>query len=245
MEEKGITKVFHGNDPVFGENGVDVYLHLKERNYFENFERTEFVSTTDLIGKMLYRRKYENFENYTEKTENFCAKKKKYFFDLLKKFEIPKKEKKGRIVYVDGTFDLFHAGNASFLENARLQGDYLIVGIHSSKDSHKEKGVIPIQSLVERQITVSGIKYVDEIIPNSPFYINEEFIKSNKIDVIVYGKCIKYYENVKNIVEIKKIVSDFPYLSSQSIISRIIDNYDKYYERNIKRGHNIDDSLFL
>ncbi len=35
-----------------------------------------------------------------------------------------------RIVYVDGTFDLFHAGHAEFLKAARSLGDFLLVGIH-------------------------------------------------------------------------------------------------------------------
>lgn len=37
------------------------------------------------------------------------------------------------VVYVCGTFDLFHIGHLCFLEEARKLGDYLIVGIHSDQ----------------------------------------------------------------------------------------------------------------
>lgn len=35
-----------------------------------------------------------------------------------------------RIVYIDGTFDLFHAGHAELLKAAKTMGDFLLVGIH-------------------------------------------------------------------------------------------------------------------
>jgi ethanolamine-phosphate cytidylyltransferase len=36
-----------------------------------------------------------------------------------------------RIVYTAGAFDLFHVGLLDYLEQARKEGDYLIVGLHS------------------------------------------------------------------------------------------------------------------
>lgn len=242
VEKRAITKVFHGNDFIGDCLGNDCYASIKEKGFFEFFERTEFISTTELVGRMLYRKNsdFSQMRLFEMEEKNLAEEKREYLLDLLKKFEIPKKEKKGKVVYVDGTFDMFHAGNASFFKKAKENGDYLIVGIHSSRDSIKEKKIAPVQTLIERQITVSGIKYVDEIITHVPFYVTEEFVKANRIDLIIYGKSEKYYENVKNIIEIKKIVSDFPNLSTKIIIKRIFDNYEKYRQRNIKRGYNMD-----
>jgi ethanolamine-phosphate cytidylyltransferase len=38
-------------------------------------------------------------------------------------------------VYACGSFDLFHIGHLSFLEEARRHGDYLIVGLYSDQVS--------------------------------------------------------------------------------------------------------------
>ncbi|KHN40577.1 Ethanolamine-phosphate cytidylyltransferase [Glycine soja] len=38
-----------------------------------------------------------------------------------------------RIVYIDGAFDLFHAGHVEILRLARDLGDFLLVGIHTDQ----------------------------------------------------------------------------------------------------------------
>jgi len=40
-----------------------------------------------------------------------------------------------KIIYVCGSFDLFHIGHLCFLEAARKMGDYLVVGIYSDQAS--------------------------------------------------------------------------------------------------------------
>ena len=63
------------------------------------------------------------------------------------------------------TFDLLHAGHVAMLAEARGQCDYLIVGLQTDptidRPDTKNK---PVQSIVERQIQLQAVKYVDEII---------------------------------------------------------------------------------
>ena len=43
----------HGDDLVLGPNGEDTYKPFKEAGRFKVFKRTEGISTTDIVGKLL------------------------------------------------------------------------------------------------------------------------------------------------------------------------------------------------
>lgn len=71
----------------------------------------------------------------------------------------------GKIGFTCSTFDLLHAGHITMLEEARRQCEFLIVGLQNDPTADRpESKNAPIQSLVERQIQLSAVKYVDEII---------------------------------------------------------------------------------
>ena len=63
-----------------------------------------------------------------------------------------------------GAFDLFHAGHVMMLEEAKTVCDYLIVCIQSDPSLDKKEKNKPVQSIVEREIQVSGCRYTDEVI---------------------------------------------------------------------------------
>ena len=63
-----------------------------------------------------------------------------------------------------GAFDLFHAGHVLMLEEAKTICDYLIVCIQSNPSLDREEKNKPIQSIIEREIQVSGCRFVDEVI---------------------------------------------------------------------------------
>ena len=62
-----------------------------------------------------------------------------------------------------GAFDLFHAGHVLMFEEAKTVCDHLIVGIQTDPSIDRKSKNPPVQSIVERQIQVSGCKYVDEV----------------------------------------------------------------------------------
>lgn len=43
----------HGDDPCIGPDGKDVYADVKARGLFRSIPRTEGVSTTEIVGRML------------------------------------------------------------------------------------------------------------------------------------------------------------------------------------------------
>ena len=58
----------HGDDQVLGPNGEDTYGCFKEAGRFKVFKRTEGISTTDIVGKLLLfckdmERKFSNVES--------------------------------------------------------------------------------------------------------------------------------------------------------------------------------------
>ena len=89
-------------------------------------------------------------------------------------------------VYVDMVADLFHYGHANFLRQAKKHGNYLIVGIHSDKvvEGYKRS---PIMTMKERVDTVSSCRYVDEVVPNAPLIIDQDWLNIHKIDLVVHG----------------------------------------------------------
>jgi len=71
----------------------------------------------------------------------------------------------GKIGFTCSTFDLLHAGHITMLEEAKHHCDFLIVGLQTDPtiDRSDSKNP-PVQSLVERQIQLAAVKYVDEIV---------------------------------------------------------------------------------
>lgn len=74
-----------------------------------------------------------------------------------------KNEKRVKIGYLSGTFDLFHVGHLNLLKRAKQHCDYLIVGVHPDA-SHKGKQTFI--SFEERMEIVGACKYVDKVVPS-------------------------------------------------------------------------------
>ena len=75
------------------------------------------------------------------------------------------KEQGKKIGITFSTFDLLHAGHIVMLAEAKNHCDYLIAAIQTDptidRPDTKNK---PVQSIVERQIQVSAVRYVDEVV---------------------------------------------------------------------------------
>ena len=69
-----------------------------------------------------------------------------------------------KVGFTCSTFDLFHAGHVSMLEEAKKQCDHLIVAIQSDPTIDRPEKNKPIQSLIERQSHGRAGKFVDETI---------------------------------------------------------------------------------
>lgn len=72
-------------------------------------------------------------------------------------------EKRVKIGYLSGTFDLFHVGHLRLLKRAKQYCDYLIVGVHPDASHKGKETFIPFD---ERMEIVGGCQYVDKVVPS-------------------------------------------------------------------------------
>ena len=69
---------------------------------------------------------------------------------------------KHNVVLTNGCFDILHAGHVSYLQEAKLCGDVLIVGINSDSSVRALKGEgRPINDELDRAFVLSSLKCVD------------------------------------------------------------------------------------
>jgi glycerol-3-phosphate cytidylyltransferase len=84
-------------------------------------------------------------------------------------------------------FDLLHAGHVKMLEEAKLNCDYLIVGLQTDPTIDRPTKNKPTQTVVERYIQLKACKYVDEIVPYATEQDLEDILKSFTIDLRIVG----------------------------------------------------------
>jgi len=96
------------------------------------------------------------------------------------------KEKKVGITF--STFDLLHAGHIAMLSEAKTHCDYLIAALQTDptidRADSKNK---PIQSIVERQIQLQAVRYVDEIVVYETEKDLEDILLTLPINVRILG----------------------------------------------------------
>lgn len=94
----------------------------------------------------------------------------------------------GTIGFTCSTFDLLHAGHVVMLEEAKRHCDYLIVGLQNDPTEDRPEKNKPIQSIVERQIQLSAIKYIDEIVVYNTEADLEDLLLTLPINIKVMGE---------------------------------------------------------
>lgn len=98
------------------------------------------------------------------------------------------KQNKLSIGIVFSSFDLLHAGHIAMLAEAKNHCDYLICGLQTNptidRPDTKNK---PVQSIVERQIQLQAVRYVDDIVVYETEKDLEDILLTLPIDVRILG----------------------------------------------------------
>lgn len=89
-------------------------------------------------------------------------------------------------VYADMVADLFHYGHVEFLRQISAMGDYVLIGINADDVAEKYKRR-PIHTMEKRMASVLACQYVDEVIPDAPWFFDPEWIEKYDIGLVVHG----------------------------------------------------------
>ncbi|KAJ6969248.1 hypothetical protein NC653_037039 [Populus alba x Populus x berolinensis] len=199
FDEYNIDYIIHGDDPCVLPDGTDAYALAKKAGRYKQIKRTEGVSSTDIVGRMLLCTRERSISD----SHNQSSLQRQFSHGHSQKFEdggsgsgtrvshfLPTSRRivqfsngKGpgqdaRIIYIDGAFDLFHAGHVEILKLARALGDFLLVGIHNDQIVSSKRGAHrPIMNLHERSLSVLACQYVDEVIIGAPWEVSKDMGK--------------------------------------------------------------------
>lgn len=211
MDQYNCQYCAHGDDLTMDANGVDTYQEVKDQGRYKEFKRTQGVSTTNIVGRMILacqerKDSSANESNEDKKLQSDFAEgqsKEKTVspFTGVSKFlqttqRITQFQAGAReataddvVVYVSGAFDVFHNGHLGFLKAALEQtnGTYLVVGLHSDEEVQRYRGN-PIFTLNERTLSILACKYVNEVVIGAPYKIDNEIINHFKINYVCHGQ---------------------------------------------------------
>lgn len=90
-------------------------------------------------------------------------------------------------IFIDGVFDLMHAGHFNALRKAKKFGNELVVGINSDLDCYNLKGSYPIYNQNERGELMKGCKWVDEIIIGTPYKVGKSLLDELNCEFVAHG----------------------------------------------------------
>lgn len=144
-------------------------------------------------------------------------------------------------IYTDGVFDCFHYGHARLFQKVKLllPHVHLIIGVCKDEDIIQEKAK-PIMNLKERMESAKHCRWVDEVVV-APWVPTNKFLDSINAHYLAHDPEPYPYQGMADcyseIKEAGRFISTTRTdgISTTDIIVKIIEDYDIYVERSIKK----------
>ena len=263
----------HGDDIPTNEHGNTIYDEIIAKKRLRVFRRTEGISTTVIIGRLLLGMK-DKFDALDEKDENNLKIKKSYE-DLEKAsnlqfgtmttllttsyriadFSNKKMPNPGdKVVYICGEFDVLHMTHIEALKKAKESGDFVYVGVYDDITVNKRKGKYnPVLNINERCLNLLALKYVDDVVFGAPEIITQDLIHNLNVDVVIQfitpkmkeGKCDKEEKIFEAAKRVGKLkeIEINGELSNDVLSEKIWENKEQYISKYIKKSAKVDDHI--
>lgn len=111
-----------------------------------------------------------------------------YQYETDLKFQVQEWQRlQNKVVFTNGCFDILHVGHVTYLEEAKNEGDKLIVAVNSDESVRKLKGPgRPVNDEKSRLIVLAALQSVDAVIlfgEDTPY----ELINALRPDMLVKG----------------------------------------------------------
>lgn len=111
----------------------------------------------------------------------------------------------------------------------------------SDNETHKRKGKT-VMSDIERYEAVSHCKWVDQVIPDAPWFVTQDFLDKYQIDYVAHDAEPYQSSESGDVYSFVKAQGKFlptqrtGGISTSDLITRIVRDYDAYLRRNLERG---------
>uniref|UniRef100_A0AAY5EEI5 ethanolamine-phosphate cytidylyltransferase n=1 Tax=Electrophorus electricus TaxID=8005 RepID=A0AAY5EEI5_ELEEL len=241
----------HGDDITLTVDGRDTYEEVKRMDRYRECKRTQGVSTTDLVGRMLLMTKahHTNMDNsdYQQHAGNLGKGPKGHspwtgvsqFLQTSQKiiqFASGKEPQAGdTIIYVAGAFDLFRI---------LLCVDGKIIPYVCAGESVTHQGFLSLRltGLNRPPTNLLYSSYVSEVVIGAPYAVGKDLLDHFKVDLVCHGKTevLPDKDDTDPYAEPKKrgifrMIDSGNGLTTDIIVQRIIENRLQFEARNQKK----------
>ncbi|KAH9388022.1 hypothetical protein TYRP_009226 [Tyrophagus putrescentiae] len=265
MDKHGCDFCVHGNDITLDEHGLDTYRYVKTAGRYRECRRTEGVSTTDIVGRMLLMTKSHHQHRDEEgrvdaatsdqirlgdtgTTHSPLDGHQPVSADDAQDYPVCRGQGPAPRATASSTSTgpltcLVNIGHVAFLEKAKAEGDYLIVGLHTDQVVNGRLGSnYPLMNLHERVLSVLACKYVNEVVIGAPYTVTKELLDHFKVDMVLHGKTSiiadaqgEFPYKVPRELGKFKVIDSGCVMGTRTIVDRIIQNAMQFTLRNINK----------
>lgn len=177
MDKYSCEFCVHGSDMVLSKDGTDPYIEVKSLNRFKTVPRTDSISSTEIIERMLFN---SRLNKQTKRSFLKFISNRTMIFDP----NYTENPKPGvSVAYVAGRFDLLHPALINYFKKIKEEHDFLMVGVYSDGSLMVTSGLFPILNSQERSIPLDALKYIDRVLINAPLITTPRMVQDYNVNV--------------------------------------------------------------